>query len=365
MQASAIRGGAALLSLLLSLAWTGALAAEVKLGIVASAQSDPLVSSLKDSPSLKSLQIDVAVLPLSTDLDALEAALKGETDLSAFTLDALTQLKSDNRPQLAPILAQPFQFASSLELFKVEDTPFGEAVLADVNRTGLFPLAFWNRGLSEIVTKHLVQGLEDFKMKGLKVATQSESGKSMLSAIGVPSTILPPNEMYSALRKGAVDASETEPYRSFYGYASPVDPSRPTQGPERLSLIAGFRPLVGVLVASPTFWIGLTEEKRQALAEAADSASQISRKAVLSNEESTPKGGTMGNVTYISLNREQTEHLRSISNAVYGEKVGKTLAERQINLLDKAKATTPTQPGKKRPNWTRSFRSSVCNRSEG
>ena len=125
---------------------------EIRVIMPAFASQDPFVTSLREALATNSIRLIPKVV--SNPADVLRAALEGAEQAALFPFESFYTIKDLKEwPSLATLLTQPFQFASLQELFDVEDTPFGSAVLADVSRTGLVPLVLWNRGQSKLISR--------------------------------------------------------------------------------------------------------------------------------------------------------------------------------------------------------------------
>src|ERR1043166_390581 len=242
--------------------------AEVRIGIPSFAVRDPFVKELVESAILSKNGIKLRQNVLENSSVVLDQVLDGTVDVGLFMLDILQQSKKlKHPPQLAQLLLLPFQFESAQQLFEVEDSALGDAILADINRTGLFPLAYWNRGLSQIATKTSIETSDD--LRGLKVAARGDSAIPIFVALGAkPKTDISSKEVANALSRGVIDASEVDPMS--------VDIPFLRESRSR-SLIIGVRPMVGVLVASAAFWEKASEAKKQLLREVAASAARASR----------------------------------------------------------------------------------------
>jgi TRAP-type C4-dicarboxylate transport system substrate-binding protein len=104
-----------------------------------------------------------SLVRLATDEDVLDALIKASTDFGLFDLSVFSKRKFDPQPQLFSVFTRPFLFNSASEIVDVQNTPIGDAVLADVSRVGIFPLSYWNRGLSQIWSRQPVRSAEHFK----------------------------------------------------------------------------------------------------------------------------------------------------------------------------------------------------------
>src|SRR5690242_5155563 len=127
--------------------------AEVNLLVPRVAKEDIFVREFISDDDLAKGGIRIAIRTAESSSAVLQAVLKGQADLALFNLEAFNAIQPENTATLSRLLLQPFQFRNSQELFDVEDTVFGLAVLAQINKTNIFPLSFWNQGLSRIIAQ--------------------------------------------------------------------------------------------------------------------------------------------------------------------------------------------------------------------
>jgi ABC-type amino acid transport substrate-binding protein len=139
---------------------------EVRLG--SSVLFDQFSEAVRSSKYLDQAGIKVGIIRFKTGEDVLDAVLKGSIDFGLIPLTALSKRKYDDQPQLYSVFTRPFLFTSSSEVIDIEGTPLGTAVLADVARTGIIPLSFWNRGISQIWARKPVNSADHFA--GLSIA---------------------------------------------------------------------------------------------------------------------------------------------------------------------------------------------------
>lgn len=126
-------------SFFLSLA-TSTFASEVKVATTKS--TDVFLTALQRSPSLERADVKIVIETVAREDDALDAVLKGSADIGLFTLDVLSNRKFDEQPTLFSVFTRPFVFRNAEQIYRVEDTPLGDAVLADLARIGVTPLGY-------------------------------------------------------------------------------------------------------------------------------------------------------------------------------------------------------------------------------
>jgi TRAP-type C4-dicarboxylate transport system substrate-binding protein len=180
-----------------------ALAADVRLATTQ--PDDTFISSFRSSRYLAKAGIRIAVVKVPTDDDALNAVMKGSAELGLFEFGVFSNRKFEKQPELFSVFTRPFLFHSASELLDVQNTPVGDAVLADVRQVGIFPLSFWNRGLSQIWTRQPVNTAEH--LRGLTVGENSDrppnrEREMIFTSLGVKSTKAPPQAMADAFSNG-------------------------------------------------------------------------------------------------------------------------------------------------------------------
>ncbi len=233
-------------------------ATEIKLATAKAA--DAFVKSLQNSPSLEHAGIKVVVQRLPTDDAVLDAVLRGSADLGLFALDVLSKRKFDDQPRLYSVFTRPFFFESSDQIFRLEQTPLGDAVLADVARAGVLPLAYWNGGLSQIMAKRPLESVESFR--GLIVASDSENwsredtAKPILNSLGAEPVAT--FNVAMEFSKANVGAAIWKP--SDDGNAEWLDPK--DYGFQIYA--TDFQPNVGILASSLPYWNSLQEKQKAA-----------------------------------------------------------------------------------------------------
>lgn len=290
-------------------------AANVQLGVADT--SDPataqLIQALMDSPVLKSAEITIVPVDLGGERDIADMLIAGEIGLGLVSIWAIEQsaIDAERHPILAPVLNQPFQFASTEELLGIQETPFGEAILADINRTGLVGLSFWNRGQTHIVSRMDITTAAD--LKGLNIRTfRLQEGDEVLVAMGASRFALPAAEVPMALQAGAIEAAEILP-----------DTAQAYLTEDTATLIPNYRPLVGILAASADFWSDRTEREKAALAAAAREAQRMGNIAALQVESSIRVAAQGQGVSMLNLAAAEPSAIQNASGGAWVASRGK------------------------------------------
>jgi TRAP-type C4-dicarboxylate transport system substrate-binding protein len=319
---------AALLSGFMLLPSVGACAqdagAYITLAATRSVGNDEFTSSVLKDLTLGQSGIQVVIKSFGDPTELLKSILAGSVDLGVIDLDTLVQLE----PQLgvAAVLT-PFQFRSNDELSDVLNSWFGDAILADIGRTGLVPISLSNRGLTKIVSERDTNSYTFFK--GSHVATTSHSSSSALKALGaevyVRKTGEPPS---AALAEHKADALET----SNWGVV---------QGFKARTLVSGFRPIIYAAVANSQFWENLTEVRRKALAGATTRAAKRADLVVRLDDDAARKKFE-GEIRFVSFNDEELASLGKTSARATANSSNPEILW-SFQLLDSAKAAAAAQ----------------------
>ena len=305
----------------------GAFAADARIAVPSYALQDPFVQTLRNTTILTDVGTKVQFISHDVAMETLESVLKGSTDLALVTLDNVTQYKFKTPPELVPIFTRPFLFSAAQDAFSVQAAPLGNAVLADLNRTGLVALGFWNRGTSQLIAQNPVKTLADFR--GLKVvASQDKTATAaVFTKYGASVTQLPANQISNAITAGAANAAIVDKVPEGFFNLS---------GAKYTSTL---RPLVGVLVANRKYWSDLSESERRAWHYAADAAGDAARTALVKQGFVAEK---YGKALQINLDKDQKFAL------LQGSETDLPRLLEQINLVEQSLAEIRNQDVKKK-----------------
>ena len=110
----------------------------------------------------------------------------------------------------------PFLFRDFNHVDKVLDGPIGKQLLADMDKTGLKGLAFWENGF-----RHVTNNKGPVKVpadaKGMKIRTMENKAHMLaFKTAGLNPTPMAWSEVYSALQQKVIDGQEN-PVAVFYG----------------------------------------------------------------------------------------------------------------------------------------------------
>jgi Bacterial extracellular solute-binding protein, family 7 len=296
--------------------------------------SDSFLLSLEGS--LERNGIKSIVQSTAKDDDVLDAILNGSADAGLFTLGALARRKFDDKPRLFSALTRPFVFHSSDQIFKIEQSPLGDAILADIARAGIVPLDYWNRGLSQIIAKQPLISIENFR--GLTIGSSStdllkENGtNSILISLGAKPR--PSSDAIGDFRKGNLEAAVWEPLT--------YDGKYPPWNIENFEKVyaTDFQPIVGIVASSKSYWEGLREADKLVWKQALREAEGMTFKKIKENDYVTQQAGR---ISVVALSREQIGEIASV------------IPDQQqymldYKLLDDAEAFIASTQVKKKPN---------------
>ncbi len=309
---------------------SAALASDARLAVPQSAATSVFVSEIERSESLSRNDLKVGLDQYASEDAILEAVLNGSADVG-LVIDALIRHKFESQPTLASIFTHPFLFQNTQDLFDLQQSALRTAIFADISRTRLIPLAFWNGGNENIITTLRLDEPSDFAKLRIGIAG-ANAGAAMLTRLGATQIALPSAEVLPAVSQGRTNATvahdlSTDFYKSV-GTAPYITP---------------FRPLVGILFAGPKYWEALPERDKRAWVFAAGNATKNANQDVYRQAAFAEK---IGKVQKVQLSVQQKIELLT---TVFPN--DPTITE-QANLVKQTLDRVHSQPGKKRLKMT-------------
>jgi len=286
--------------------------AEVKLGLPLQQQRDAFFESLTNSTELQAAGIQIIATHYLNDKEVLDATTEGSIDVGLFALSAFDQVRFDGL-RLYTTFTRPFFFRNGADLFAIQDTALGDAVLSDLRRAQLFPLRFWNRGLSQIVARQPISSVQDFYRLKVVDRKSDATNTSALESLGAETTFDSEVSVSSTLSFGPVKK------------AAVLDPEER----EGLAGVRGqlysteFEPIVGILAASESYWKQLSERQKQAWKHALEDAAARSRDQIRTSELTARQQLKIQSVQLTSGKRR--EIIAIMSKALDGSKIHKDL----------------------------------------
>jgi C4-dicarboxylate-binding protein DctP len=185
------------------------------------------------------------------DQDEIAALLLGNVDLLA---PSLTKLKVLHAPEFE-VFDLPFLFPNLQAAHRVTQGPIGKTMLAKLDRQGVVGLAFWDNGFKQMSANRALHRPADFAGLSLRIQP-SQILDAQMKALGAKARVLPFNEVYGALKTGAVDGAEG-PVSNFY--------TQNLHSAQRYLTLSNHGYLGYAVVANKKFWDGLTPEIRSTL----------------------------------------------------------------------------------------------------
>jgi TRAP-type C4-dicarboxylate transport system substrate-binding protein len=319
-------------------------AAEVTLAVTRA--TDPFVKELQSSKYLAQSGIKIKLVTVAKDEDVLDGVVKGAADLGLFPIGVLSNRKFEEQPQLYSVFTRSFLFNSATEILEVERTPVGAAVLADVSRIGIFPLSFWNRGLSQIWAKQPLYTAEQFH--GLTIAEstarrpddhQYEERNVLLASLGAKQTKVPTSRIAEDMAKGIAGATIWEPTDN-----NNLDPDTGHFGFRVYA--TEFQPKVGIFASSLKYWNSLSEQEKTVWKQVTEEVGGYSESQMRAIDASLRR-----NTTPVS-SPERQQSLRNLASTVATFSAGTPRLKEDLQLIDEAKTYLMLNPefGKKKPN---------------
>lgn len=175
-------------------------------------------------------------------------------------------------------------------------------------------------------------------LKGLKVRCAGGYDAEHMSALGATIVFMPGPEVYSAMEKGAVDASYTA-FTSYHKYRFYEI------GDHYLLIIPQFCGAIGLITINLDTWNSLSSSVQDAISEVGKEYSIIQPEKVLALEKEYEDEMIAAGCTIIEVSEEEVQHWADISEedckAKWVEETetqglpGKKLMERAIQLIER------------------------------
>ena len=163
----------------------------------------------------------------------------------------------------------PFLFNNEKEADAVLDGPFGQKLADKLQEKGLVGLVYWENGFRNLTnTKRPVAKMED--MQGIKLRVmQNPVYIDMFNSFGANAVPLPFSELFTALETKTVDGQEnpvnTIQSSKFYEVQKYLSITKHVYSP-------------WIVLASKTWWDGLSADEKKAIQEAAVASRDFERK---------------------------------------------------------------------------------------
>jgi TRAP-type C4-dicarboxylate transport system substrate-binding protein/pimeloyl-ACP methyl ester carboxylesterase len=256
-----------------------ALAGEVRIAVPKSYLEDTFLKSLRTSKALAEIGVTISPLPKDDSSAAQAAVTSGAADLGVFTLVERDQRALEKAGPEASLLTRPFLFKSAKEVSLMQNSFLGEAAMADASRTGLFPLKFWNHGVTYLLTKAPIRTEADLQNLTL-AANPSSPGFKSLSSLGASMSDVSPHGAMTSMMGGKVGGFETSLDKATQDFAEGYG--------GKLYLTTAW-PQTGVLAAAPKYWRDRSEAEKNTWKDALATAAMAAEAEIAAREETIRK----------------------------------------------------------------------------
>ncbi|MEJ8571430.1 TRAP transporter substrate-binding protein DctP [Microbaculum marinum] len=259
---------------LLSALYTGAYAQdEFVVGIPSPPDQTTTVfiDSLTKSPHLSEIGISIKTASIqnySIPDNYKDALISGEFDFAFYSTEIISAFSELELPY-AKFLDLPLIASDTAEMASIQNSQYGDVVVAEIGQTGVLPLAFWYRPTTQLISTSQIDSAKQFA--GMKVIAKDALASDLIEEFGASASTLPQSESILALQRGAFEAAEWSPYGST---------DSKYWGSVAKSAIVDFRMPSGFFVVHQDLWVSLTEQQRVAFRAAiseAELAAQESR----------------------------------------------------------------------------------------
>jgi C4-dicarboxylate-binding protein DctP len=249
---------------------------------------------------------------------------------------SLTKLKVLHVPEFE-VFDLPFLFQDLDAAHRVTQGPIGQSMLAKLDPQGVVGLAIWDNGFKQISANRPIHTPED--VVGLTLRIQpSKILEAQMRVLGAKPRVIPFNEVYGALRTGAVDGTEG-PVSNFY--------TQNLHQAQRYLTLSNHGYLgYGVLV-NKNFWHGISPEIRIALEGAMREATTFANDTAQRNNDDALAAVQMTGATQIITLRADEkitwQHVLSRVQQVASTRIPKELIDRIHKEVDRPGTTVSMQ----------------------
>jgi tripartite ATP-independent transporter DctP family solute receptor len=248
-------------------------------------------------------KIEVEIFPagqLGGEREMLEALKLGSLELAITSSAPLSAWDSS-----VMVFDLPFIFNDLDTAREILDGPIGEAVFDNLTDDGIKGLAYGDNAFRHMITtKATIKTPSDIKGMKFRVM-ESPMYIAMFKALGASATPLPSTEVYMALQTGVVD-----------GYEHPLFPYMVTRNFEVAKHLAFTNHTLSVSPITMCYskWSGLSDEMKEIVARAAESARDVERKA---NDEINKRAIGVLTGAGVAINDVDNELFKAAMDGVY------------------------------------------------
>lgn len=252
---------------------------------------------------------DVVIQRLDNEREAIESVQFGSQECSITSAGPLGNFIPETRVFDIPFLFDGYEHARG-----VLDSDIGQDMLDTFGNYGLIGVAWMENGFRNLTTgSKKVNSPED--LRGMKIRTmENEIHMRAWSAAGVLPTPMAFSELPPALQQGTVDGQE-----------NPVSVILANNLDQMQSHLYMTRHVYspGILVCSPSFWDGLSEDQKSVFLEAGEAAKEADRKRVSEDEEGGVDQLRERGIEIVEIeDREPYREAMSSANASFDEQFG-------------------------------------------
>jgi tripartite ATP-independent transporter DctP family solute receptor len=216
---------------------------------------------------LSKKQIKVDVYPagqLFAAKDYSKAVPSGAVDMAQVLLGQWTGIVPAYM-----IVDMPLYYENWVHIWKVMDSPVGETIKKEIEKTGVKQICWTQDGSAGFVSKSPIRKLEDWK--GKKIRAYTELSAYAIRALGAAPAFMGGGEVYMALQRGTVDGAIST-LTSFYD-------RKYFEVTKYLVIPPMAGPIYGVIINLQK-WNGLTAAQQEVLMAAGKETQEWARKEV-------------------------------------------------------------------------------------
>ena len=151
---------------------------------------------------------------------------------------------------------------------QLRKSEFGQALLASFKDRGFVAVALWPGGFKHFTSNEKLEGIDDFKGQKFRIM-DSRVLRAQFEAVGAQAMPIPFGDVYTSLQTGVVDGQE-----------NPLDSIARMKFHEvqEYLLLSAHGVVENVVLFSPTFWSGLSEDDMQTVSDVfTDNAKELAR----------------------------------------------------------------------------------------
>jgi TRAP-type C4-dicarboxylate transport system substrate-binding protein len=283
-------------------------AMEIYIGVNEEDQESKFLSNMFANKDLKEAGLELNIRAYESEERIIRDVLDGRVQLGLVSAYVFQQTSS-KEPLIASVMATYVQYGTAADIFSTQESPLGEAALAEAGIPGIVPLAFWNRRQAGIISKNQLKDLSDFK--GAKVATQPIGwGQKIFEQAGASAVLIPQSDAYSAFEAGAVDAVQVNKEVQL------IENGEKFSG---ATLLTGFDTGIGFLLANEKFIYEIDEFQRHSIRKAVAEAKEENQRTYVESEVILDKFAKELGISVINANESSDQDTIGILEGIFGQ----------------------------------------------